>query len=68
MTIVTKTDFRRVHNNGSILVEVPAGTRIKVEKFYGYGAWTITADKPVTKDNKNEFRVSVGEYRQLVGV
>ncbi len=67
MTIVTQKDFRRVHNNGSVLVEVPKGTQIKVEEFYSSGAWTITAEKPVTKQGEKVFRVNRHEYTELVG-
>ena len=66
MTIITKKDFLRVHNNGSILVEVPAGTALKLQD-HGYGAWTVKADKPVTKDKSKVFRVSRYEYNQLLG-
>lgn len=68
MSIVTKQDFQRVHMNGKVLVNVPAGTQLLIKQIQNYPAWIVTADQPVTVTGENKFHVSADEYKKLIGV
>lgn len=68
MSIVTKSDFQRLHNNGSVLVNVPAGTQLQIEVLYAVGFWKVTAEQPVTRYGEKAFHINSKEYSQLMGV
>ena len=68
MSIITKSDFQRIHSNGSILVDVKAGTTLQIEVLYAVGFWKVKASEPVGKYGETEFHVNSKEYQQLVGV
>lgn len=67
MSIVTKTVFKRMHVNGTVLIEVPPGTQVRVKPFYGGQYWTVEVSQPVGKNGETAFRVNVKEYNQLLG-
>lgn len=67
MSIVTAADFQRVHNNGTVLVDVPKGTKLTVKPFYYLSAWKMTAEHPVSRYGETVFHVNEVEYKTLVG-
>ena len=58
MSIVTKKVFKRVHLNGTVMIEVPRGTQLTITPYYAAGAWRVT-------DGENVFHVNSAEYKHL---
>lgn len=67
MSIVTVADFQRVHNNGTVLVNIPKGTKLSVKPYYYLSAWKITAEQSIGRYGETVFHVSEKEYQTLVG-
>ena len=67
MSITTSQLFQRIHCNGTVLFEVPAGTTVRIDMLYGNSAWRVTASEPVGKFGEKSFCVNATEYNILVG-
>lgn len=63
MSIVTKKDFKRVHFNGTVLVDVPKGTALIITPYHAAGAWKVTDGEQVFHINRKEYKQLVGEIR-----
>ena len=63
MTLVTKKVFKRVHLNGTVMIEVPRGTKLTITPYYAAGAWKVTGGEKLFHVNNTEYRQLVGEVR-----
>jgi hypothetical protein len=67
MSITIERVFQRIHCNGTVLFEVPAGTTVRIDMLYGNSAWRVTASEPVGRFGETSFCVNASEYKILVG-
>lgn len=60
MTLITPRDFKRTHFNGTVLIEVPAGTKLRLQDI-GWGAYKVEGEQISFHVNETELKQLKGE-------